>query len=364
MRSRSKRTWDNLEQKIELTRRGISARKYGKERRAQMGGRYTVSDEAFKAVVVPYWKNYGIKVKKFWWELFTEKDQLLNPRYIPDDLYNTKILPYFNNMSFRRSSDDKCSYDFLFASLKRPRTIVKNSAGVYYDAEGKIISEEEAIALCLLESDEFLFKPAIDTGHGRGIQFMDPETTKRKDIEAVIHRLKANFIVQASLKQHAQLALLNASSVNTIRIISFLFQGSVYISSAILRVGAKGAKIDNFSAGGYACPIKEGGQLWDKALTRESEWVPATNEGVLFSSVRVPNFDQVVDIIKKEHLRLAHFKIIGWDFAIDEEGDPVFIEHNVNAGQNQVTCGPTFGPLTEAVLDDVFFEKSLRYAQN
>lgn len=168
----------------------------------------------------------------------------MDPRYIPDDIYNTKILPYFNNMAFRRCSDDKCQYDIVFPALKQPRTIIKNLASIYYDETGAIISKDSTIELCLAEQDEFLFKPAIDTGHGRAIAFLNPLTLERQDIEHVISRLKANFIVQGFVKQHPQLAALNASSLNTIRIISFLFQGNIHISSAILRVGAKGSKID------------------------------------------------------------------------------------------------------------------------
>ena len=44
--------------------------------------------------------------------------------------------------------------------------------------------------------------------------------------------------------------------------------------------------------------------------------------------------------------------------------EPVFIEYNVCPGSNQITCGPTFGDLTERVLEEVFVKKTLEYAQN
>ena len=47
-------------------------------------------------------------------------------------------------------------------------------------------------------------------------------------------------------------------------------------------------------------------------------------------------------------------RIVGWDIAVDEEGDPVFIEFNCNPGQNQMTYGPTFGDYTDEVLEEVF----------
>ena len=51
---------------------------------------------------------------------------------------------------------------------------------------------------------------------------------------------------------------------------------------------------------------------------------------------------------------LPYFDLIGWDFAVDEDGEPVFIEFNVMPEQNQISCGPSFGKLTDEVLAAVF----------
>ena len=42
----------------------------------------------------------------------------------------------------------------------------------------------------------------------------------------------------------------------------------------------------------------------------------------------------------------------------------MFIEYNVCPGANQMTCGPTFGNLTDRVLEDVLIKKKLAYIQN
>ena len=42
------------------------------------------------------------------------------------------------------------------------------------------------------------------------------------------------------------------------------------------------------------------------------------------------------------------------DIAIDEMGDPVVIEYNIRPEQNQMTCGPTFGEMTDEILSEVF----------
>lgn len=364
MRSKYRGMWENLHLRVELTSRVFKARKQAKMSKKIMAGRFTVDSNEFNEIVVPYWQKYGVRVKKLWWEIYSERDGRLDPRYIPNDIYQRKILPYFSNVSFRRCSEDKCRYDILFPNLKKPKTIIKNIAGVFYDRDMEIITRENAKKICLHQEHEFLFKPSIDSGQGRAVEFLDPRTLKESDLEEVMRRQKANYIVQSSLRQDPVLMTLNPTSLNTIRIVTFLFDHQVHILSAILRIGAQGSRVDNVGAGGYACPIKKDGYLADKAVNQKGEWVSTSEEGIVFGEIRVTNFIKIVNIVMDEQKRLAHFKIIGWDFAIDECGDPVFIEYNVNSGQNQVTCGPIFGDLTEAVLNDVFNDRTLRFAQN
>lgn len=170
--------------------------------------------------------------------------------------------------------------------------------------------------------------------------------------------------MQASVKQHPVLSRLNPSSLNTIRVVSFFFEGEVHFLSSILRIGATNAKVDNVGAGGFACPVKMDGQLNDKAVNRKAEWVEENSTGIKFKDVRIPYFDKVIETIMQSHKKLAHFKLIGWDFSVDLEGDPVFIEFNVCPGSNQISCGPTFGDLTEKVLEEFFITRSLSNAQN
>ncbi len=60
--------------------------------------------------------------------------------------------------------------------------------------------------------------------------------------------------------------------------------------------------------------------------------------------------------IKKAHKLLSRFEIISWDFAVEENGEPVLIEYNLNYPDvmiYQMNNGPLFGSLTQRVLEDV-----------
>ena len=69
----------------------------------------------------------------------------------------------------------------------------------------------------------------------------------------------------------------------------------------------------------------------------------------------IPNFEKVIKKAKELALTLPYLRLIGWDFTIDEEGEPVFIEMNTLPGIYimQLCNGPVFGELTDELLNSV-----------
>lgn len=362
MRSRLRKHWDDLYEWVENSYRGYEYRKKARLRFKQMHGGYNCTKE-YKEIVIPYWKKYGQKPSILWYKLYSAKSQKVDPRYIPDDMWFEKILPYFSNTQFRRAGEDKCMHGIWFPDAKRPYTVVANVAGVFYDDKYHIITCEEAAKRCVAYK-KFLIKPSIDSGEARLIHFYDQENLTVKKMLQEFAEFKANFIAQEIIDQHPILTKLNATSLNTIRIMSFLFEGEVHILSSILRIGGGGARVDNIGAGGYSCAVGLNGMLSKLAVNRRSEWVESNQDGVKFETVKVPGYNEAIEFVKVLHMRLAHFKIIGWDIGISKEGEPVLIEFNSNPGQNQYSCGPTFGELTEKVLEDVFIKQTLKNSRN
>jgi D-alanine-D-alanine ligase-like ATP-grasp enzyme len=96
-------------------------------------------------------------------------------------------------------------------------------------------------------------------------------------------------------------------------------------------------------------------------VSKKTQWIDETENGIKFKDITVPSYDRVVATIEKIHGRMPYFGIVGWDIAVDKDGDPVLIEFNLRPGQNQIGCkAPTFGDMTEEVLDEVFIKKTLK----
>ncbi len=364
MRSRSRKLFDNAYEKTETAFRGVQARRDAKKYYKHMGENSPELKEAYEKQVLPFWKKYNIKPPIYWYRLFSKDGKTTDPRYIPDDLWVTEFIPYFSNMFFRRPYEDKCMHHALFPDLNRPRTIVKNIAGEFYTDDLHRLTREEALQLCEKE-EKFICKPSIDSGAGRLIQFYESGKDPKEKIEQIFDSFdNCNFIAQEIVKQHPVLASLHQNSLNTVRIVSFFFEGEVHILSAIVRMGTGDARLDNITAGGMQCGVDMTGQLYTLACTKKRDWVDRTPGGTVFADIKVPSFDKIIECVKKEHVKLPHFRLIGWDFSVNEAGEPVFIEYNTCPGPNQMTCGPTFGDLTDKVLEDVFITKSLKAAKN
>ena len=66
---------------------------------------------------------------------------------------------------------------------------------------------------------------------------------------------------------------------------------------------------------------------------------------------------KILDTIKTIHPHFPHFRQISWDFAIDENEEPVFVEMNLCNGEldfHQLNNGPLYGDDTDIILGEVF----------
>jgi len=257
---------------------------------------------------------------------------------------------------------DKGFYDTLFPDVNRPQTIIKNVNGFYY-GEHKPISKEEAISRCS-DLGDVIIKPTVLGTWGSGVRLFHtvngfiPEMNI--SIDALFARYKRSFIIQSKLEQHPDLARLNPTSVNTIRVLSYRKGNEVIILYAVIRIGREGKVVDNETAGGIKADIDLlTGRIKGPAFGSPTErLMPSTDSGIVLDEYLIPSFEKVLDFVKDLHLRLPYFRMIGWDISVDKKGNPVMIEWNRSAELSQVAHGPAFGEYTEEILAVSMREKN------
>ena len=82
---------------------------------------------------------------------------------------------------------------------------------------------------------------------------------------------------------------------------------------------------------------------------------PTSN--LVFEGHEIPGYSKVLEAVKKLHCQMPYFRLISWDFSVDEEEEPVLIEANFKYGAldfHQFGNGPLFGEDTEKILAEVF----------
>ena len=316
--------------------------------------------EEYRQVVLPYWKKFGLAPKQEWFELYGSRDHRMDPRFLPADLYYTAILPYLNNGLQFRGLSNKGYYDYLFPDVRQPQTVALKIEGTYYDESRRVIREKDAVDLCLERNTELFLKVSTGSAKGAGIFPFSPGESTAEDVREIFGKAGPSFIVQERIRQHPALHAMNPSSVSTIRVVSLLFEDKVYVESAGLRVSGPGTRFVSVLDDGFFTEIRDDGTLNPKVFSDFGLWFE-DGKGLFADSFQLPSIDRVYDEVKRIHPRMGHFKCIGWDFAIDDRGEPVMIEFNVfpALGIPQITrCKPAFNDKTDWILEDYFHRRT------
>ena len=88
--------------------------------------------------------------------------------------------------------------------------------------------------------------------------------------------------------------------------------------------------------------------------------IERTDTDVVLDGYKIPSFEKAVDAVRNLHYQIPHFDLIGWDIAIDADGEPLLIEWNTWPELSQSVNGPAFGDYTERVLKEVWTRKNSR----
>jgi hypothetical protein len=312
-------------------------------------------------------KHFGREVPTYWHQYLYSRNGIYSEKYIPASVYASSIIFRLNNAHFSLAYVDKGFYDTLFPDVNRPQTIIKNVNGFFYDYKNPI-SKEEAISRCS-NLKEAIVKPTVLGTWGEGVKLIHTENGFIPEMNMSVTDLfslyKKSFIIQSKLEQHPDLARLNPTSVNTIRVMSYRKENEVIILYAVIRIGRMGKVVDNETAGGIKADIDlQTGRIKGPAFgSPEEPNMPQTDSGAVLDNYLIPSFPQVLDFVKDLHLRLPYFRLIGWDISVDTNGMPILIEWNRSAELSQVAHGPAFGDYTEEILATALKETNTRFEQ-
>lgn len=294
-----------------------------------------------------YYASFGFKnLKTHWHRYYTHYYGQFCKEYLPDDLFYSIIEHKLNRFEFSHLQD-KNILDRVFQGVIQPNTVVKNCNGFFMKGTD-IISLDQAISVTS-PYDFLIVKPTIDTGGGRGVQKVKINGPVLKNL---VKEYQKDFIVQEVIQQSETVSMLNSSTVNTLRISTYLNGNGAHVLGTVIRIGRKGKAADNMHSGGMACKVNDDGTLQAVAYTVSKEPITVTDEGTVLKDFTIPNYKKVKETVIMLHKQVPYFKVVSWDMALNHENQPVLVEFNVFGQGTDFQChtGPFFGKFTDEVL--------------
>ena len=309
--------------------------------------------------IYEYWKKYTDDFEIDYHRYYIDRTGKFDERFIPDDLFVGYIDGYLNNRAIEPGVADKNYFDLYLKGFAMPKTYVHLINGIFEDSNYNMITKEEAIDI-LSKEKRIVVKPSMASYGGKNVRLL--ENLSKKELVKFFDELKEdNLIFQEAVKQSKETAKLHPDSLNTIRIMTLILDGEVKVLPwYAFRMGQGKSKVDNASFGGVYCNVKEDGTLSSFAYDALGNKFLKHPDGGNFDEVKFDFMDKVKALVKEAAQRFPHFRLIGWDIAIDENNNPLIIEANLTmSGMDVIETigGPLFGEYTERVLEEVFLQK-------
>lgn len=305
----------------------------------------------------PYFKKWGFDVSMLDAEYYGAVSGIKADHYVTRSMAMHYIYPYLDRYDFLPAYMDKNfqkrSLDFEEAKqhidIQATEDVVYNSNGIFFDGQDHEITPETALQLLLDYGQDLILKPSVDTYGGSGVMKVKAGQS-REELQQLIKNYHYNFTFQKVVEQHPALAAFNATSVNTIRIVTYRNPAKERkVLYACVRFGGAGTVTDNVCSGGGYTGVDMDGKLIDSKkysyFTLEAPELPAS------FPKEIPYWDKVKEAALYLHGKLPHFDIVGWDFSISPDGHPVLIEYNLRPG---VGLQQAFGPMfSKEELDEI-----------
>ncbi len=257
------------------------------------------------------------------------------------------LLRYHQSISYKRVNDcwltvDKYRFFLKLKEVFEREMILAPDCG------------EKAFLDFVKKHSRVVVKPYMGSC-GRGIYVVNYEDDEQ--VLRAFRDINEKVVCEEFIHQHSALNVLNPFSLNTLRVVSVRHsEEDIEIVSATLKTSAQSASIvDNLSDSGIVAEIDiETGIV--SSFGFDSSCKRYTNHPVTktqFIGFNIPDWDKVLDLVKKAHSRLESNPVVGFDIAVTESGVDI-VEGNSAPGPNimQIMTRAPKGEKNLEILND------------
>lgn len=253
--------------------------------------------------------KYGATVTDYFEYQFWKKKSGERAKYITM-LYSRKIQKFFNKGD-KTVFIDKIKFNSIYSSFRSLKSI---------DLSSDNVNEDTFVDFVKACDRNIIMKPLMGAS-GHGIYKPDVSTDeKTRNLFGEIRNQKVDYLAEQIFTQTGSLNSVNPASLNTVRMFTLCNGKDVYLMGAGLRIGGGKAIVDNIHAGGMVCELDlETGTVIGPGYNLMGDkfaWHPVTK--VLIPGLVVPQWKNVLKIIKKAALINPNLAHSAWDVAVSE----------------------------------------------
>lgn len=276
------------------------------------------------------WKVFDVEVETDTFILCHNLSGIIDLNIVPENIFAAIIEPKLNIYKDKQLSflSTKNIYEKWFNDEDGnvfPKTYFHKIDNIFYDQYLNVIKDISNF----LEDNSLVFplicKPSIDTLGGKGVKVINNIQELRSNL--LDYR---NLVFQEKIIQNKYLDIINPG-INSIRTCLYrTLSGEFVVLNNSIRFGVNGS-LDNLSAGGIVCFIKNNGQLNDYAVTKyckKHKYHP--NSKVYFSDITIPNFGSLNEQALIIANKIPMCNLVSLDMCLDINGKWRCLEINLN----------------------------------
>lgn len=262
--------------------------------------------------------------------------------WIPDNFYGANVIPKIKGHYGNFANLKPLNIAFFQTTAFPDQGSFVN--GLFLDEAYNVVTPNVFKRMLFEKCDRTVFKTDRSC-NGRGLHFFDKYSFS---IEAIT-RL-GNGVFQRYIDQYPLFNEYTPNSVATLRITTFLGElGTASVRAAYLRFGTGGDTHVQPSTSVRVPLDLATGVFSDVGYL--GSWLttpvhPTSRRS--FANECMPNYSKCVDLVTSLHQKVPYVRCIGWDLALDAEGEVVVLEWN--GAHNDIkfaeaTQGPCFADL-------------------
>ncbi len=259
-----------------------------------------------------------------WLEMYTAYRGEFLEGWIPDNYFEWRVLPQIN-APYRELGMSKTLSRRLLDTELLP-DIAYRLNGNWFDLNSEPI-QVSALKRHLFEVEPVVYVKLERSSRGRGVFILHRDNFSLEALPT-----SGNCVVQRGVRQAKWFDPISPNATATLRVTTALDdRGVVKFTASFLRTGV-GEK--NFITSGTSLKfvvIDGDGSL--SSFASDSVWKRHTRHpdtGASFENLRIPGYRAAVDACVRLHAKVPHLGIIGWDLAIDDNGESALLEWNTS----------------------------------